>query len=84
MSCLKERVCVALAVAIIFMSMPTAHAVGTGASAAVLMEAETGRVLYEHNAHVPRLIASITKLMTALVALEVGPELQTTVTVAPE
>jgi len=61
--------------------MPTAFAVGTSASSAVLMEAESGRVLYEKNAHEPREIASITKLMTALVALESGHDIQEMVTV---
>ena len=61
--------------------VPTAQAVGTSASSAVLMEAESGRVLYEQNAHEERLIASITKLMTALVALESGHDLEETVTV---
>ena len=56
--------------------MPTAQAVGTSASCAVLMEAESGRVLYEQESRQPRLIASITKLMTALVALESGISLQ--------
>ena len=61
--------------------VPTAQAVGTSASSAILMEAESGRVLYEQNAHEERLIASITKLMTALVALESGHDLEETVTV---
>lgn len=38
-------------------------------------------MLYEQNAHEERLIASITKLMTALVALESGHDLEETVTV---
>ena len=61
--------------------VPTAQAVGTSASSAILMEAESGRVLYEQNAHEERLIASITKLMTALVGLESGHDLEETVTV---
>jgi D-alanyl-D-alanine carboxypeptidase (penicillin-binding protein 5/6) len=40
------------------------------ADAAVLMEADTGTVLYEKNADKQRLIASTTKIMTALVTLE--------------
>lgn len=40
------------------------------AKAAILMEAETGRVLYEKNADDRMLIASTTKIMTALVVLE--------------
>ena len=39
-------------------------------------------MLYEQNAHEERLIASITKLMTALVALESGHDLEETVTSA--
>ena len=48
----------------------------TSAASVVLMDGESGRVLYEQNAHEPRLIASITKLMTALVALESGHDLE--------
>lgn len=47
-----------------------AKAVGTSAASAVLIEQESGRVLYEQNADEERLIASITKIMTAVVALE--------------
>ena len=50
---------------------PPARALGTNAASAILMDAESGRVLYEYDAHKPRLIASTTKLMTALVA-EIG------------
>jgi len=39
---------------------------------AVLMEQETGRVLLEKQAHEKRNIASITKIMTAIVAIESG------------
>lgn len=50
--------------------MPRVAGVSTSASSAILMDAESGRVLYEQKAHDVRLIASITKLMTALVAAE--------------
>lgn len=40
------------------------------AQAAILMEADSGEVLYEWNADDPMLIASTTKIMTALVVLE--------------
>lgn len=49
-----------------------AGAVSTSASAAVLMEQSSGRVLYQQNPDEERLIASVTKIMTALVALEHG------------
>jgi len=42
------------------------------AKAYLLMEAETGRVLYENNGHAPLPMASTTKVMTALLALEKG------------
>ena len=40
------------------------------APSALLMEAETGRVLFEKNAHEKRPCASITKVMTLLLAME--------------
>ncbi|GGB33841.1 D-alanyl-D-alanine carboxypeptidase DacB [Lentibacillus populi] len=44
----------------------------TSANNAVLIEQSTGRVLYEKNAHDKRSIASITKIMTAIIAIESG------------
>ena len=49
-----------------------AGAVSTSATAAILMDADSGRVLYEHNADRQMLIASTTKILTALVALREG------------
>ena len=43
---------------------------GHSARAAVIYDADYGRVLYEHNSNAPMLIASTTKIMTAVVALE--------------
>ena len=48
------------------------------------MDADSGRVLYESNARQRRLIASTTKLMTALVALESGHRLDEVVTIDPK
>lgn len=42
--------------------------VGTGS--AIVMDADTGTVIYEHNAYTQRPMASTTKIMTALIALE--------------
>lgn len=58
--------------------------VENGAACAILVEADSGRVLYEKNAHERRDIASITKLLTALVAVESVPDLSQTVTVKGE
>ncbi len=54
------------------------------AVSAVLMDAESGRVLFERNAHERRAIASITKLMTALIAAESGHDFSENVTIRPE
>lgn len=43
-----------------------------GATGAVLMDMETGRVLWEKNSDVPLSVASTTKIMTALLAIESG------------
>ena len=47
-----------------------AEAVEVSATAAVLLDADTGQVLYEKNGDQRMLIASTTKIMTALVVLE--------------
>ena len=44
----------------------------TSAASAILMDADSGRVLYEQNADRKMLIASTTKILTALVAIEEG------------
>lgn len=77
---------VLLAAALCFALLPRAGAaeVTVSAQSAVLMEAESGRVLYAKDADTPRLIASTTKLMTALVALESGHSLEEDVTIPAE
>ena len=81
---MKRFLGAALAAALFFLGLPAARAVSTSASSAVLMEASTGRVLWAQNADQPRLIASVTKLMTALVALESGRGLDEQVTILEE
>ena len=49
-----------------------------------MVDLDSGRVLHEHNADDIRLIASITKLMTALVAVEREPDLSREITVRAE
>ena len=68
--------------------MPMAAAAGEkppelSAQCAILMDGGSGRVLYEQQAHTLRPIASITKLMTALVAVSVCEDLSELVTVTP-
>ena len=76
-----KKITVLLAVLLLLAAAcPRVYAVGTHASCAILMDAESGRVLYEHNIHQPRLIASTTKLLTALVAVEEAENLDEVVT----
>lgn len=51
------------------------------AAAAIVFNPETGQVLWEENAQDKRSIASITKVMTALVFLEDDPDLSQVITV---
>ena len=74
----------AAALACALTALPAAGAVEPHAAAAVLMDAGSGRVLYERDAREALPIASITKLMTALVALESGRALDETVTILPQ
>ena len=66
----KRAVCAALALCLLLPGR--AGAVSTSATAAILMDADSGRVLYEHQAHRQMLIASTTKILTALVAIREG------------
>ena len=68
----KRVVCFLGALALILAGSRGAGAVSTSATAAILMDADSGRVLYEHNADRQMLIASTTKILTALVAIREG------------
>ncbi len=59
-------------------------ALDVSASSAVLMDAASGRILWQHNANEKRYIASITKMMTALVAMESGHSLDEMVDIKQE
>lgn len=63
-----------LLLAVVAFAAPThAAAPGVSASSAILVDAQDGHVLYRKAANAERPIASATKLMTALVALEELP-----------
>lgn len=72
-----------VAVAMLFSCIPDqAKAMNeVSAQSAVLMEQHSGRILLEKDAHTKRRIASITKIMTAILALESG-KMDDTVTVS--
>ncbi|MDF2556446.1 MAG: D-alanyl-D-alanine carboxypeptidase [Bacillales bacterium] len=57
--------------------------IGLSAKSAILMEQKTGRIIFERDAHTKRKIASITKIMTAIIAIESG-KLKDEVTITPE
>ncbi len=54
---------------------PVAYGGGVNARAALIVDAETGEVLFDKNSSQPMPIASLTKLMTAMVYLETKPDL---------
>lgn len=62
---------IVLSLALIFaVKIPARAELAVSAKAAILMHADSGRVLYEKNADEHMLIASTTKIMTAIVMLE--------------
>ena len=56
---------------LIFLIPITVNADDT-AKSSIVMDLDSGRVLYENNADEERLIASITKIMTCIIAIEEG------------
>ena len=83
---MKRRICAtaaALAAAVALYILPVCAAPQLSAQCAVLMDADTGSVLFEQNADERALIASTTKIMTALTVLRLcDPD--ETVTIPPE
>lgn len=75
-----------LILCLILCTSPYARAAGPNLSAAsaILVDGVSGRVLYAKDAQQERPIASITKLMTALVAVESHPALSDVVTIRAE
>ena len=68
---MKHRWMLSLLILILF-CMPSlpANALSVSAQYACVMDAQTGRILYEKNAYAQHSMASTTKIMTALLALE--------------
>ena len=69
---MKRTICLALCLALMLSALPVSARAdfAPSARAAILIHADTGEVLYEKNAEEAMLVASTTKLMTALVVLE--------------
>jgi len=69
-----KKICVLLCFALFLFSLSPRSAYATSVSAqfACVMDAQTGQVLFEKNAYRNHSMASTTKIMTALLALELG------------
>lgn len=78
----------ALCVLLVLLTVPARSAAAEtpviSAASAVLLDADSGRLLYARDENTPRAIASTTKLMTALVASECLEDLQAEITVKKE
>lgn len=64
--------CAVMALNTAFAKAESEEEISSSARSAILIERETGRVLLSHNAHEALPMASTTKVMTALMALEYG------------
>ena len=62
--------------------MPTARALDYSSSS-IVIDKNSGRILYQNNSHEKRLIASTTKILTAIIVIEKG-NLDREVTVGQE
>ena len=81
----KMTINIIISLALIVLSFPIPSLCAppeNSAKAAIVMEVETGRVLYEKNAHEKLPMASTTKIMTAILAIE-NSNLSDIVTVSP-
>lgn len=65
----KKRLLLFTIVFLLFLPFPV---IADSAKSSIVMDLDSGRILYENNAHRKRLIASITKIMTAIIAIEEG------------
>lgn len=65
------------------MCISNVHAYSTSASSAILMDTETNRIIYSRNMNKVRSVASISKIMTAILAIESG-KLKDVVTIGEE
>ncbi|QQK75969.1 D-alanyl-D-alanine carboxypeptidase [Salicibibacter cibarius] len=72
---MRLRLIIVMACLLVFITPLQAYAeesFAVSAESAILIEAESGRVLWEKDAYSEKRIASITKIMTAIVAIEQG------------
>lgn len=79
----RKFIILTIITSILFFAIPqnSSAQIYVSAQSAILMEQDSGRVIFEKDAHTQRRIASITKIMTAILAIESG-KLDETVTVS--
>ena len=68
----KKLLLLCVALLLIPLSLARAEEISTSAKACVIIDQRSGRILLEHNANAPLPMASTTKVMTALMAIERG------------
>lgn len=56
----------------------------SSAHAAIILDADSGSILYDHNADTRRQVASLTKMLTSLIVIERVKNLETAVTIGDE
>ncbi len=78
---MKKIICCVLAICLL--SFFKVEAIGTSAKAAILINGDTGEVIYEYNADSRLPMASTTKIMTSLLLCEMG-NLEEQITVTAE
>ncbi len=78
---MKRIICIALALCLI--TPIGASAIGSSAKSAVVINGDTGEIIYEQNADTRLPMASTTKIMTGLILCEIG-DLQREITVTAE
>ena len=74
MRMIPKLVIITLMISLLIVNIPhkVDASLGVSAASAVLIEQKSGRILFEKDAHTKRRIASITKIMTAILAIESG------------
>lgn len=55
---------------LLFLFLPNVKAISTSARSAILMDMDSNRILYANNIHEVRSVASISKIMTAILSIE--------------
>lgn len=82
---LKRGMALVVAVVLAMSTTVCAYAAdvpATWATSICVMDADSGRILYEHNDEAERCIASITKIMTGILVIENNKNLDQTITVS--